>query len=226
MIAVTTFLVVGLVGAIGVFVAVNAGSSSSRVEFSHARDDSKADSASSIPECDDYFARVDKCPPAIRSSMKQSADTLRRASQQVGANANARAALARSCRQLLTSLDATCKTGDATLPGDPLAGHPPTQPFARWPKEEPTPSPIVTTPPDPTPPAPPVSNGPGKLVAIAIGGSCAFAVDGSPKGSGSSIQVTVPLGSHTVSCTALGQTRRQSVNVVSGRPTVAKFKLN
>lgn len=89
------------------------------------------------------------------------------------------------------------------------------------------------TPPDPPVPPPPDDDGPppppatkGKLVALAIGGTCSFAVDGAGKGSGSSIQVEVSLGRHTVSCLYKGSTRMQSVNVTDSRPGIAKFKLN
>lgn len=77
------------------------------------------------------------------------------------------------------------------------------------------------------PPPPPESGGTGTLVAIAIGGSCSFAVDGAPRGTKSSIRIKVPVGRHTVSCTPpKGATRTQSVNVKSGKPGIASFRLN
>ena len=95
---------------------------------------------------------------------------------------------------------------------------------------------VTSTPPDdddvPPPPPddddapPPPTPTKGKLVALAIGGTCSFSVDGAGKGSGSSIQVEVALGRHTVSCRYKGSTRMQSVNVTSSRPGIAKFKLN
>ena len=72
-------------------------------------------------------------------------------------------------------------------------------------------------------PGPPTQ---GKLVAIAIGGQCSFAVDGASKGTASSIQVTVAMGWHTVSCRYEGSTRMQRVKVTDARPGIAKFKLH
>jgi len=67
----------------------------------------------------------------------------------------------------------------------------------------------------------------GTLVGIAIGGSCAFAVDGAPHGTRSSIRVTVPVGPHTVSCSPKGKApRSQRVNVKPGKPGMATFRLN
>jgi hypothetical protein len=64
-------------------------------------------------------------------------------------------------------------------------------------------------------------------VAIAIGGSCSFAVDGTPKGTKSSIRISVPLGPHTVSCAPPGKaTRTQRVNVKDNKPGIASFRLN
>ena len=87
-------------------------------------------------------------------------------------------------------------------------------------------------PPADAPPDPPASDdddhpadSQGKLVALAIGGTCAFTVDGISQGTGSSIQLTVPVGPHTVSCTSKGSTRSQRVTVRAERPGIAKFKL-
>lgn len=120
--------------------------------------------------------------------------------------------------------------GDAKTPTP--APPPPsqfTQPKSNWPP-----------PPPPPPPPKPTkkkkkssskkkasSGGKGTLVAIAIGGSCSFAVDGSPKGTSSSIRVSVSVGTHTVSCTPPGgASRSQSVNVRDGKPGIASFRLN
>jgi serine/threonine-protein kinase len=87
----------------------------------------------------------------------------------------------------------------------------------------------IGPPPPPPPPPPPESSGgeTGTLVAIAIGGNCAFAVDGAPKGTKSSIRVKVPVGPHTVSCSPPGKaTRTQRVNVKSSKPGMATFRLN
>jgi serine/threonine-protein kinase len=81
--------------------------------------------------------------------------------------------------------------------------------------------------PPPPPPPPEPSGGDGTLVAIAIGGSCAFSVDGQPKGTKSSIRIKVPVGNHTVSCTPPGgASRSQGVKVTADKPGIASFRLN
>jgi serine/threonine-protein kinase len=88
------------------------------------------------------------------------------------------------------------------------------------------PEPVVTTKKKQTT-ASSEDSGTGTLVAIAIGGSCAFAVDGAGKGTKSSIRMKVSVGPHTVSCTPQGgASRTQRVNVKSGTPGIASFRLN
>ena len=84
-----------------------------------------------------------------------------------------------------------------------------------------------SAPPPPPPPPPPPKGGTGTLVAIAIGGSCSFAVDGAPRGKSSSIRIKVSVGPHSVSCTPPGgASRTQRVNVKAGKPGIASFRLN
>jgi eukaryotic-like serine/threonine-protein kinase len=65
----------------------------------------------------------------------------------------------------------------------------------------------------------------GQLAAMAVGASCAFAVDGAPHGSSSSVRVTVPAGVHRVSCAPVnGASRSRSVTVKPGKVSVAVFK--
>jgi serine/threonine-protein kinase len=94
------------------------------------------------------------------------------------------------------------------------------------PKPNPRPDPKPSKP-DPKPePKPKPTGGKGTLVAIAIGGSCAFSVDGAPKGTKSSLRMKVPTGPHTVSCAPPGKaTRTQRVVVKSDQPGIASFKL-
>jgi hypothetical protein len=67
--------------------------------------------------------------------------------------------------------------------------------------------------------------GTGTLVAMAVGASCAFAVDGAPHGSGSSVKASVPAGSHRVTCTPIGgSSRSRSVKVEAGGASVAVFR--
>lgn len=81
---------------------------------------------------------------------------------------------------------------------------------------------------EPPPPAveDDVVSGPrGTLVAIAIGGSCDFTVDGKPKGKRSSLRFKVAVGVHVVTCDAGGRHGRQSVMVATDHPGIASFKL-
>ena len=66
----------------------------------------------------------------------------------------------------------------------------------------------------------------GTLVAVAVGGTCAFSVNGASKGSGSSIKVPLKPGSYSVSCKPpSGATKTRSVSVTSGGTAMAMFKL-
>ena len=87
---------------------------------------------------------------------------------------------------------------------------------------DPTPKP-TSKPADP----PPASGGAtGTLMAVALGGSCAFSVNGSSKGSGSSIKVTLPPGTYSVMCKpAGGAIKSKSIQVKAGSTAMATFKL-
>ena len=66
----------------------------------------------------------------------------------------------------------------------------------------------------------------GTLVAVAVGGSCAFSVNGASKGSGSSIKVSLKPGSYSVACKPpTGATKSRSVTVTAGGTAMAMFKL-
>jgi serine/threonine protein kinase len=86
----------------------------------------------------------------------------------------------------------------------------------------------TTAPPASTPTATAAAGGGdmGTLVAVAVGGTCAFSVNGASKGSGSSIKVPLKAGSYSVSCKPpSGATKTRSVNVSSGGTAMAMFKL-
>ncbi len=88
----------------------------------------------------------------------------------------------------------------------------------------------TVAPPDPTPPktaTPPSGGGStGTLMAVALGGTCAFAVNGSSKGSGSSVKVTLPPGAYSVMCKAsTGAIKSKQVTVKPGETAIATFKL-
>jgi hypothetical protein len=72
----------------------------------------------------------------------------------------------------------------------------------------------------------PEEKGPGTLVVVVLGGSCALSVDGASQGTRSSVSTKVPAGPHTVSCTPKGKTpRTRRINVPPGKKGVALFKL-
>lgn len=78
------------------------------------------------------------------------------------------------------------------------------------------------------PPEPPSGGGGGNgtIVAVASGGTCAFSVNGSSKGSGASIKVSVAPGTYSVTCKPSGGgTKSKSVTVKSGQTAFAAFKL-
>jgi serine/threonine-protein kinase len=68
--------------------------------------------------------------------------------------------------------------------------------------------------------------GTGRLLAIASGGSCAFSVDGSARGSGSSLSVSLPAGNHTVVCKPTsGAAKSRSVSIKKDQTSMLTFKL-
>ncbi|MEP7120869.1 MAG: serine/threonine-protein kinase [Byssovorax sp.] len=86
----------------------------------------------------------------------------------------------------------------------------------------------VRTPPPPPPPPPPPSSGGanGTLLAVAVGGSCAFSVNGAGKGTSSSLSLSLKPGTYAVTCRpASGATKSKSVTVKSGEKAMAAFKL-
>ncbi len=114
--------------------------------------------------------------------------------------------------------------------GTPTSAPTPTQggiPLPQVPTAKPTgtgtaPKPTATA----TTSPPPDSGGMGTLVAVAVGGSCAFSVNGASKGSGATIKVQLKPGSYSVSCKPVsGATKSKSVTVTSGGTAMAMFKL-
>lgn len=68
--------------------------------------------------------------------------------------------------------------------------------------------------------------GKGTLVAVAMGGTCAFSVNGAGKGTSSSIRVALPPGRYTVTCKpSSGAAKSKSVAVTSGGTAMATFRL-
>ncbi|MFO0758204.1 MAG: protein kinase [Byssovorax sp.] len=96
------------------------------------------------------------------------------------------------------------------------------------PSAKPSAKPTVTATAAPPPPAttPPDSGGMGTIVAVAVGGSCAFSVNGASKGTASTLKVQVKAGTYSVTCKpATGATKSKSVTVTSGGTAMAMFKL-
>jgi len=77
-----------------------------------------------------------------------------------------------------------------------------------------------------SPPSSDSSKGKGTLVAIAVGGTCAFSVNGASKGTTTTLKLSVKPGTYSVSCKpASGGTKSRSVRVKSGSTAMAMFKL-
>ena len=73
---------------------------------------------------------------------------------------------------------------------------------------------------------PPKSGDPGTLVLIAVGGTCAFSVNGASKGTTNSVKVSVAPGNYSVSCKpASGAARSKSASVKAGKTVTVMFKL-
>ncbi len=76
------------------------------------------------------------------------------------------------------------------------------------------------------PPPPPAGGANGTLLAVAVGGTCAFSVNGAGKGTSSSLSLSLKPGTYSVTCRpASGATKSKSVNVKSGEKAMAAFKL-
>ena len=79
----------------------------------------------------------------------------------------------------------------------------------------------------PPPPAKAAPSGPtGTLLAVVVGGSCSFQVNGASKGSGSSLRLALRPGTYSVVCRpSSGGTKSKSVTVRAGETSMAAFKL-
>jgi serine/threonine-protein kinase len=125
----------------------------------------------------------------------------------------------------------TTPAGAATPGGGAGAGAPPSGPTGGVAAPKPT----VTAPsgggkiPTPTPTATATATsggGNGTLVAVAVGGTCAFSVNGAAKGTTSTLKVSMAPGTYSVSCKpASGATKSRSVTIKSGETAMAMFKL-
>jgi eukaryotic-like serine/threonine-protein kinase len=84
----------------------------------------------------------------------------------------------------------------------------------------------VVTPPPPPPPPPAGGGDMGTIVAVAVGGTCAFSVNGASKGTMSTLKLQVKPGSYSVTCKpSTGATKSKSVTVAGGGSAMAMFKL-
>lgn len=79
----------------------------------------------------------------------------------------------------------------------------------------------------PAPPPPPAPTGKGELVAVAVGGSCTFAVNGASKGTSAQLKLELWPGTYSVSCKpASGSQKTRSVIIKPGETAMAMFKLD
>jgi eukaryotic-like serine/threonine-protein kinase len=68
-------------------------------------------------------------------------------------------------------------------------------------------------------------SGPGTLVAVVTGGSCAFSVNGASKGTSSSIKLQMPPGDYSITCKpSSGAAKSKSATVKSGQTAFITFK--
>lgn len=119
-------------------------------------------------------------------------------------------------------------TATPAPPPPPVAPVATAKPVATVPGPMPTAAPKATHTATAAPPPPPAadSGGSGTLVAVAVGGTCAFSVDGASKGTTSTLKVQVKAGTHSVTCKpSTGATKSKSVTVASGGTAMAMFKL-
>lgn len=80
--------------------------------------------------------------------------------------------------------------------------------------------------PSPPPATPTAAGATGTLLAVVVGGSCSFQVNGATKGSGSSLRLSLKPGTYSVGCRpASGAVKSKSVTVRSGETAMAAFKL-
>jgi len=90
----------------------------------------------------------------------------------------------------------------------------------------PAPTPTATAKPTATATATAAGGGNGTLVAVAVGGTCAFSVNGAAKGTTSTLKLSLAPGTYSVSCKpASGATKSRSVAIKSGSTAMAMFKL-
>jgi serine/threonine-protein kinase len=168
------------------------------------------------------------------------------------ATAEATSASARASAAPATTASASAAPADtasAAPTGEPAAAT--NEPTAPAPVATPAPTPEKTAPTgkvaannppastskpgkkDPPPEktsAPPPSTGGGgdngTLVAVAVGGTCAFSVNGASKGTSSTIKISVKPGTYSVTCApSSGSSKSKSVTVTSGGTAMAMFKL-
>ena len=117
----------------------------------------------------------------------------------------------------------------ALAAGSALAAAPgPSAPASTGPSAPPVaPASTILVTPVSMPPAPATTPPNGELVAVAVGGSCTFYVNGAHKGTSSQLKLSVPPGVYTVTCKpASGPQKSRSVVITSGEPAMAMFKLN
>jgi serine/threonine protein kinase len=131
----------------------------------------------------------------------------------------------------VAAADPPAAEAPAGAPGDPASPAPVAAAGGTTKKYQPTyggaPAPAPAPAPTPTATAAPASGGgKGTLVAVAMGGSCAFSVNGASKGTSSSLRVALAPGKYSVTCKpATGSAKSKSVVVKSGETAMTTFRL-
>ncbi|HEY4122326.1 MAG TPA: serine/threonine-protein kinase [Byssovorax sp.] len=127
------------------------------------------------------------------------------------------------------SAEATAPTAEPSdepteKPSSKSARSSPRHAAARPPREHAPPR--EAPPPKEPPPPKETAGGDGTLLAIAVGGNCAFSVNGASKGTSSSLRVALKPGTYSVTCKPSdGASKSKSVTIKTGETSMAAFKL-
>jgi serine/threonine-protein kinase len=130
----------------------------------------------------------------------------------------------------------TAPTTTAAPAEEPVAAvkTPPTNAGGEAPRNTAPPAPRGGSAPPPAAPAEPSEEkappagggGQGTLVAVSVGGTCTFLVNGASKGRSSSLRLSLKAGTYSVTCKpATGAAKSKSVTVRPGETAMAMFKL-
>ena len=107
-----------------------------------------------------------------------------------------------------------------------FAGAPgPTAPTSTGPSAPPVaPAPMISAPVSTAPVSMPPAN--GTLVAVSVGAPCTWTLNGTLKGTNSSIRLDLRPAAYTVTCKTGAKTQSKSVVIRSGETAMAMFQQN